>query len=325
MKHSHTASSGSVQFDSAVLQSIRCHARSSMDAEICGVLLGDHADGCTLVNAAIAGEKSTQGAAHVTFTQDTWEHIYKIKDRDFPEKKIVGWYHSHPGFGVFLSEQDTFIHENFFSAPYQVAWVFDPHSDEEGCFGWFEGKLRRTPRFEVVTEVHQAVPQLAPALIPEAESTPTPVEFAPVWQRYWRSLSVRLKCVVFFAMIAALLVLLTFQVQILRNRFHLPNVSPRELIESICRKVRPRLNAPHEELPSVQDIDTVATNQANVNVPDRSGHHPEANGRDPIEGMTPSVGNEARDIDTHSEVSDSPMLDEDEAADAEQEENDHGT
>jgi len=57
----------------------------------------------------------------------------------------VGWYHSHPGFGVFLSEHDMFIQENFFSSPQQVAWVFDPHTDEEGCFGWVNGKVEKLP------------------------------------------------------------------------------------------------------------------------------------------------------------------------------------
>ncbi len=74
----------------------------------------------------------------------------KIKDRDYPDERIVGWYHSHPGFGVFLSEHDTFIHKNFFSSPQQVAWVYDPHSDEEGCFGWKSGELERVAQFVIV-------------------------------------------------------------------------------------------------------------------------------------------------------------------------------
>jgi proteasome lid subunit RPN8/RPN11 len=125
-----------VEFAGEVLQQIRKHARSSMRAEICGVLIGSTADGVTRVAARIAGVGASQGGAHVTFTQDTWEHIYKVKDAEFPSQSIVGWYHSHPGFGIFLSDYDLFIHENFFNAQHQVAWVFDPHSDEEGCFGW---------------------------------------------------------------------------------------------------------------------------------------------------------------------------------------------
>lgn len=122
---------------------IRQHARGSSKAEVCGVLIGAETESVTSVEASIPGANAVQGGTHVTFTQDTWEHIYRIKDRDYPEARIVGWYHSHPGFGVFLSDHDTFIHKNFFSAPRQVAWVYDPHSDEEGCFGWVGERLER--------------------------------------------------------------------------------------------------------------------------------------------------------------------------------------
>lgn len=129
-----------------VAQRIRQHARSSPKAEICGVLIGDEHDCITTIEAAIEGNDAVEAGTHVTFTQDTWEHIYRVKDRDFPDSRIVGWYHSHPGFGVFLSDHDTFIHKNFFSASGQVAWVYDPHSDEEGCFGWVDGRLERLSR-----------------------------------------------------------------------------------------------------------------------------------------------------------------------------------
>ncbi len=132
-----------VVMEAEVARKIRQHARSSMKAEVCGVLIGSTEHERMIVEACIAGINAAQGGAHVTFTQDTWEHIYKIKDRDFPEHKIVGWYHSHPGFGVFLSEHDLFIQQNFFSNPQQVAWVYDPHTDEEGCFGWIGGSIEK--------------------------------------------------------------------------------------------------------------------------------------------------------------------------------------
>ena len=132
-----------VVMEAEVLRKIRQHARTSMKAEVCGVLIGNTAQERMTVEACISGINAAQGGAHVTFTQDTWEHIYKIKDKDFPDHKIVGWYHSHPGFGVFLSEHDLFIQQNFFSNPQQVAWVFDPHTDEEGCFGWIGGNIEK--------------------------------------------------------------------------------------------------------------------------------------------------------------------------------------
>jgi len=146
-----------VRISTEVARQIRQHARSNLKNEVCGVLIGGFEDSATHVRACIAGANAAQGGAHVTFTQDTWEHIYKIKDRDFPDERIVGWYHSHPGFGIFLSDHDTFIHKNFFSAPEQVAWVFDPHSDEEGCFGWHSGRLERIPRFSF-TDAHGGEP-----------------------------------------------------------------------------------------------------------------------------------------------------------------------
>ncbi|HKF23444.1 MAG TPA: Mov34/MPN/PAD-1 family protein [Candidatus Angelobacter sp.] len=132
-----------VVMEAEVARKIRQHARTSMKAEVCGVLIGTMDNDRTVIEACIAGVNAAQGGAHVTFTQDTWEHIYKIKDQQYPDDKIVGWYHSHPGFGVFLSEHDLFIHENFFSSPQQIAWVYDPHTDEEGCFGWVGGKTEK--------------------------------------------------------------------------------------------------------------------------------------------------------------------------------------
>lgn len=135
--------------NSDVLRRVRQHARSENKTEVCGVLIGREHDGKLLIEACIAGVNAAQGGTHVTFTQDTWEHIYKIKDKEYPEARILGWYHSHPGFGVFLSDHDTFIHKNFFSSPQQVAWVYDPHTDEEGCFGWVGARLERLSQLSI--------------------------------------------------------------------------------------------------------------------------------------------------------------------------------
>ena len=155
-KHSRNKSGkpgGSTVFQHSVLQNIRRHARSSMNMEICGVLIGRQSDSGTYVTGAVPGVGAAQGGGHVTFTQQTWVGIHEEKDRLYPGQAIVGWYHSHPGFGVFLSDHDIFIHKNFFQAPGSLAWVFDPHSDEEGCFGWNGGEVRRLDRIEVVTSV----------------------------------------------------------------------------------------------------------------------------------------------------------------------------
>jgi proteasome lid subunit RPN8/RPN11 len=138
-----------VTVDGEVIRQIRQHARSCSKTEVCGVLIGNEDRNNLVIEACIAGANAAQAGTHVTFTQDTWEHIYKTKDARYPEHRIVGWYHSHPGFGVFLSDHDTFIHKNFFSSPLQVAWVYDPLSDEEGCFGWVGKRLERLSEIAV--------------------------------------------------------------------------------------------------------------------------------------------------------------------------------
>jgi hypothetical protein len=55
----------------------------------------------------------------------------------------VGWYHSHPSFGIFLSEHDLFIHRNFFSGPAQIAVVVDPINCTEGVFAWRHGEIAK--------------------------------------------------------------------------------------------------------------------------------------------------------------------------------------
>src|SRR6266446_2468028 len=144
------AAQPAVTVDAEVIRKIRQHARSSNKAEVCGVLIGSEDGHSLAIEACISGANAAQAGTHVTFTQDTWAHIYETKDAKYPDHRIVGWYHSHPGFGVFLSDHDTFIHKNFFSSPLQVAWVYDPHSDEEGCFGWVGQRLERLSEIAVV-------------------------------------------------------------------------------------------------------------------------------------------------------------------------------
>src|SRR5262249_22696216 len=70
----------------------------------------------------------------------TWSRINQEMDTRFAHLKIVGWYHSHPDFGIFLSDRDLFIQQHFFSGPGQLALVVDPVREAEGVFIWQEGK-----------------------------------------------------------------------------------------------------------------------------------------------------------------------------------------
>ncbi len=83
----------------------------------------------------------------LTFTHATWNDIHTQLEALYPIKKIVGWQHTHPGFGIFLSRYDLFIHENFFNMPLQVAYVVDPIRKLRGFFQWKNGKVEKLAGF----------------------------------------------------------------------------------------------------------------------------------------------------------------------------------
>lgn len=83
------------------------------------------------------------------FTHETWEYVHKEMDKKYPGGKIVGWIHTHPDFGIFLSEYDKFIHENFFNEDYQIAYVVDPIQSIEGFYFWINGKIERCKGFYI--------------------------------------------------------------------------------------------------------------------------------------------------------------------------------
>jgi proteasome lid subunit RPN8/RPN11 len=143
---------------------MNAHAASNTKVEVCGVMVGRvYSDdfGCyLLIHAAIQGDEASSKAAQVTFTAKTWAHIHEVMDRDYPEDRLAGWYHTHPGFDVFLSGMDHFIQDNFFNLPWQVAFVLDPLAKDTGMFVWRDGK---TEREEILIERTQAASQLPPS------------------------------------------------------------------------------------------------------------------------------------------------------------------
>jgi proteasome lid subunit RPN8/RPN11 len=124
--------------DGLVREHVYSHVFENADREVGGVLVGraGRRGGAPLVTAAIPAVNAAEGQSSLTFTQDAWEHVHRVMEAEHPHDDIVGWYHSHPGFGVYLSDDDLFVHRNFFSGASQIALVVDPLAGAEGVFGW---------------------------------------------------------------------------------------------------------------------------------------------------------------------------------------------
>jgi proteasome lid subunit RPN8/RPN11 len=133
-----------VYFDAETHEHILQHAGEDTSVEIGGVLVGrweqDDDGPFVVVSEAIRCDEAAKKSGEVTFTHEAWNKINHEMDTRFVDLKIVGWYHSHPSFGIFLSERDVFIHDHFFSNPGQVALVVDPVKKTEGVFSWRNGK-----------------------------------------------------------------------------------------------------------------------------------------------------------------------------------------
>ena len=129
-------------------------ASDNRSSECGGVLIGevfqDDLGMYITIDAMIEAKNAASSHTSLTFTHETWDYIYRIKDENYPTQRIIGWFHTHPGFGVFLSKHDLFIHESFFNQEWQVALVVDPVRYQAGFFAWYDNEVGRVPGFFVL-------------------------------------------------------------------------------------------------------------------------------------------------------------------------------
>lgn len=102
-----------------------------------------------VINGFVEAKHCEATPTTLKFTHETWDYVHAEMDKKYSGEKIVGWIHTHPDFGIFLSEYDKFIHENFFSEDYQIAYVVDPIQNNEGFYFWINGKIERCKGFYV--------------------------------------------------------------------------------------------------------------------------------------------------------------------------------
>jgi proteasome lid subunit RPN8/RPN11 len=116
------------------------HASSDLENEVGGVLVGkwcvdpENTRQFIVVKASLPARFTQQGNVFLTFTSDSLVDIHAKLEEIYPEYEIVGWYHTHPHMGVFVSQYDTWLHNHFFPESWQVALVIEPHSEVGGFF-----------------------------------------------------------------------------------------------------------------------------------------------------------------------------------------------
>ena len=143
--------------DADVLADMETHARTDTSVELGGVMLGgqyvdEDGNPFVVVSDSLRAEHYESSRGHFKFTHDTWTRISRQRDEFSDDLQMVGWYHTHPDWGVFLSGMDRFICDNFFNRPLDVALVIDPVRNDRGWFYWKRDgnqQLSRTGGFRV--------------------------------------------------------------------------------------------------------------------------------------------------------------------------------
>lgn len=152
-----------IYVDLDCFRDMEIHALSDTTIELGGVLLGgqyrdENDQPFVVVSETLRAEHYEATKGSFKFTHDTWEQISRQRD-EFPEDlQMVGWYHTHPDWGVFLSGMDMFICDNFFNRPLDVALVIDPCRRDRGMFEWTGREaepIRRTGGFYCIASRHR--------------------------------------------------------------------------------------------------------------------------------------------------------------------------
>lgn len=117
------------------MAAMELHVRQDILREQAGILCGQayrdpSGQHYIEVTAAVAVQ-TLNSSSYFRFHERSWQAVWDTMGKD---GNILGWYHSHPGMGIFLSATDLRTQELYFGAPWQIAVVLDPVSREIGVF-----------------------------------------------------------------------------------------------------------------------------------------------------------------------------------------------
>ncbi len=152
------------------LEQLQQIARSGVRVEQGGALVGlvfeERSTHSYLVE--ISNYIPTEGAeateVELSFTFESWQHQTLLLKEQYPDKRIVGWYHTHLDMvkktfrianqgiyttPIFFSKDDLFTHRQFFREKWYVAMVLDPEGNLT-FFQWIGDDIGESRRFYVI-------------------------------------------------------------------------------------------------------------------------------------------------------------------------------
>ena len=110
---------------------------ASRDLETMGVMIGriyrDDNGKYAVFHRTITSDLVAD-AVHVRFDKTSMDDLIDAVDDMAEDERIIGWYHSHPGYGVFMSETDVRTQHSLFGKDMGFALVVDPLRGEFAVF-----------------------------------------------------------------------------------------------------------------------------------------------------------------------------------------------
>ncbi|MEC8507300.1 MAG: Mov34/MPN/PAD-1 family protein, partial [Planctomycetota bacterium] len=102
-----------IYVDLDVMKDMESHAESDTTVELGGVLLGrqledEQGQPFVVVSDSLRAQHYEATKGSFKFTHETWQQISRQREGLPPDLQMVGWYHTHPDWGVFLSGMDLF-------------------------------------------------------------------------------------------------------------------------------------------------------------------------------------------------------------------------
>lgn len=171
-----------VYADSQAVERIMGHARTDTRYECFGILLGnaftdeDFDLTWIYVQDSVSAEYAHSDFASVEVSREEFqrinEEVDRIRERSHGRIRKIGWYHSHPNFGIFMSNTDRLNQKRYYNQEWQLAMVVDPI---RGTMGFFRGgNSNRCPHRVVETRLpSEHMPEVTVNRTPEHRRAPS--------------------------------------------------------------------------------------------------------------------------------------------------------
>jgi hypothetical protein len=110
------------------------------------------------VTDLLMAEDTVGSAVRLLFTGDTWSKVSRRRDREFAERKLVGWFHTHlfpAGDNFGLSGLDQNMHAWYLPRPWQVALLLNLEANGERTVRCYQRSLETGELVETLFEIFE--------------------------------------------------------------------------------------------------------------------------------------------------------------------------